>query len=83
MKTPQKITTAIPVLLIRLYQISLSPLVGAHCRFTPTCSTYALEALKRHGLVEGGWLTLKRIMRCHPWGSAGHDPVPPKSCTDE
>ncbi len=73
----------IPVLLVRLYRISLSPWIGAHCRFTPTCSTYALESLKKHGLIVGGWLSLRRILRCHPWGSAGHDPVPPKNGTDD
>jgi putative membrane protein insertion efficiency factor len=46
------------------------------CRFTPSCSEYALEALQRHGSIKGGWLTLKRLLRCHPWGSCGHDPVP-------
>ncbi|WP_219223537.1 membrane protein insertion efficiency factor YidD [Pedobacter antarcticus] len=64
------------LLLIRLYQVLLSPLLGASCRFTPTCSQYGIEAIKKHGPFKGGWLTLKRIGRCHPWGSHGHDPVP-------
>lgn len=61
---------------IRLYQILLSPLLGASCRYTPTCSAYGIEAIKKHGPFYGGWLTLKRIASCHPWGKHGHDPVP-------
>jgi len=64
------------VLLVRFYQIAISPLKPPTCRFTPTCSSYALEALKRHGLFKGGMLAIKRIMRCHPWGGSGYDPVP-------
>ena len=64
------------LLLIRAYQLLLSPLLGAQCRFTPTCSQYGIEAIKKHGPFKGGWLTLKRIGRCHPWGKHGHDPVP-------
>jgi putative membrane protein insertion efficiency factor len=62
--------------IIRLYQLLLSPLLGASCRFTPTCSQYGIEAIKKHGPFKGGWLTLKRIASCHPWGRHGHDPVP-------
>ncbi|SFG77111.1 membrane protein insertion efficiency factor YidD [Pedobacter insulae] len=62
--------------IIRLYQLLLSPLLGASCRFTPTCSQYGIEAIKKHGPFKGGWLTLKRIGSCHPWGRHGHDPVP-------
>jgi hypothetical protein len=62
--------------IIRLYQLLLSPLLGASCRFTPTCSQYGVEAIKKHGPFKGGWLTLKRIGSCHPWGGHGHDPVP-------
>ncbi len=62
--------------IIRLYQILLSPLLGASCRFTPTCSQYGIEAIRKHGPFKGGWLTLKRIGSCHPWGKHGHDPVP-------
>ncbi len=64
------------LLLIKIYQYLLSPLLGASCRFTPTCSEYGMEAIKKYGPFKGGWLTLKRIGRCHPWGTHGHDPVP-------
>ncbi|RZK72525.1 MAG: membrane protein insertion efficiency factor YidD [Pedobacter sp.] len=64
------------LILIKAYQWLLSPLLGASCRFTPTCSQYGIEAIKKYGPFKGGWLTLKRIGRCHPWGSHGHDPVP-------
>lgn len=62
--------------LIKLYQWTLSPYLGHQCRFLPTCSNYALEALSKHGVWRGGWLTLRRLGRCHPWGGAGLDPVP-------
>ena len=64
------------LLLVRIYQVLLSPLLGASCRHTPTCSQYGIEAIKKHGPFKGGWLTLKRIGRCNPWGGHGHDPVP-------
>ncbi len=64
--------------LVRLYQITLGPLLGGHCRFAPTCSHYALEALATHGAVRGSWLSLKRVLRCHPFGGCGDDPVPPR-----
>ena len=63
-------------LLIRAYQLLLSPLLGPRCRFHPSCSHYALEALERHGPVKGGWLAVHRICRCHPLNAGGHDPVP-------
>jgi hypothetical protein len=66
----------LPVKLIRLYQITLSPYMGHQCRYTPTCSNYALEALRKHGLLRGTWLATKRILRCAPWGGSGYDPVP-------
>lgn len=64
------------VALIRFYQICISPFFPPACRFTPTCSAYALEALRRHGLLKGSWLAVKRILRCHPWNKGGYDPVP-------
>ncbi|MBR5885798.1 MAG: membrane protein insertion efficiency factor YidD [Alistipes sp.] len=64
------------IALVRFYQICISPLKPATCRFTPTCSQYAIEALRKHGAIKGLWLTIKRIARCHPWGGSGYDPVP-------
>jgi len=62
--------------LVRLYRVAISPWLGANCRFDPTCSSYAIEALQRHGILKGGWLAMRRIGRCHPWGGSGYDPVP-------
>jgi putative membrane protein insertion efficiency factor len=62
---------------IRVYRSAISPLTPPSCRYTPTCSAYALEAVERHGSLRGGWLALRRILRCHPWGGHGFDPVPP------
>jgi len=62
--------------LIRAYQVALSPLLGQNCRFYPSCSHYALEAVEEHGALRGAWLTVKRISRCHPWHEGGFDPVP-------
>ncbi|MBL8515863.1 MAG: membrane protein insertion efficiency factor YidD [Betaproteobacteria bacterium] len=64
------------ILLIRGYQYFLSPFVGHQCRFTPTCSHYAVEAISRHGAWRGAWLAGRRLSRCHPWHSGGFDPVP-------
>jgi putative membrane protein insertion efficiency factor len=64
------------ILAVKLYQWYLSPLKPPTCRFTPTCSQYAIEALKKHGVLKGAWLALLRILRCHPWGGCGYDPVP-------
>jgi putative membrane protein insertion efficiency factor len=64
------------ILLIRFYQYFISPITGASCRYTPTCSQYGAEAIKKHGPFKGGWLTVKRIASCNPWGGHGHDPVP-------
>ncbi|HEY9234244.1 MULTISPECIES: membrane protein insertion efficiency factor YidD [Phenylobacterium] len=61
---------------LRAYKLTLSPLIGRQCRFLPTCSEYAAEALILHGPVRGSWLATRRLCRCHPWGSAGYDPVP-------
>ncbi|MDX1332223.1 MAG: membrane protein insertion efficiency factor YidD [Robiginitalea sp.] len=64
--------------LVRFYQRYLSPLTPPSCRYTPTCSQYTIEALQKHGLFKGGWLALKRIASCNPWGGSGYDPVPEK-----
>jgi uncharacterized protein len=71
-----KLLTLPFVVLIKIYQYGISPLIGPKCRFTPTCSNYALAALKKHGFVKGFWLSLKRISSCHPLGKSGYDPVP-------
>lgn len=68
---------AVVVGLIRFYQKAISPWTPAACRFQPTCSAYALDAVERHGVRRGGLLALKRLLRCHPWGGSGYDPVPP------
>jgi len=70
-------TARILVLVVRAYQVVLSPFVGGACRFTPSCSRYAIEALTTHGARRGSLLALRRIARCHPFGGHGHDPVPP------
>jgi putative membrane protein insertion efficiency factor len=64
------------IVFIKIYQLLISPLFPSSCRYTPTCSHYTLEALKKYGLFKGGWLGIKRISRCHPWGGSGYDPVP-------
>ena len=64
------------VLLVRGYQVALSPVFGGRCRFSPSCSHYSIEAFERHGALRGLWLTLRRVGRCHPWGGSGDDPVP-------
>ena len=64
------------IVVIKIYQLLISPLFPPSCRFTPTCSQYSLEALKEYGILKGGWLSLKRILKCHPWGGSGYDPVP-------
>ena len=61
---------------IKIYQTLISPLIGPSCRFTPTCSQYTIEAIQKYGPLKGGWLGFRRIIRCHPWGGCGHDPVP-------
>ncbi|MEQ8623561.1 MAG: membrane protein insertion efficiency factor YidD [Vicingaceae bacterium] len=70
------ILSKIFILIVRLYQLTISPLLGANCRYSPTCSAYAIEAIQVHGPFRGGWLGLKRIASCHPWGGHGYDPVP-------
>ncbi|RLD57941.1 MAG: membrane protein insertion efficiency factor YidD [Bacteroidetes bacterium] len=66
------------ILLIRIYQGAISPFFPASCRYTPTCSSYGAEAIKKHGPFNGGWLALKRFSSCNPWGGSGYDPVPEK-----
>lgn len=68
---------------IRFYRLFISPLIPNRCRYSPTCSEYALEALHTHGLFRGLWLSIKRIGRCHPWGGHGYDPVPDKNHIDK
>ena len=71
---------AIPFIwLTRFYQVAISPYTPASCRYTPTCSHYTIEALQKHGILKGGWLALKRIISCNPWGGQGYDPVPENS----
>jgi putative membrane protein insertion efficiency factor len=76
MKLLRKIVIKILVGMVRLYQGMISPYLGAKCRYEPTCSAYAVEALNKHGVLKGGWLSTKRICSCHPWGGKGFDPVP-------
>jgi hypothetical protein len=72
----KQILIAPALLLIKLYRKFISPYLPNSCRYTPTCSQYAIEALEKHGLFKGGWLAFKRILRCNPWGGSGYDPVP-------
>jgi len=71
-----KLINIIFILPIKMYQILLSPLIGPSCRFNPTCSHYAIQAITKYGAIKGLYLALKRIIRCHPWGESGNDPVP-------
>ena len=71
--SPMAKVAAVPV---RAYKLVISPFIGANCRYQPTCSVYALEALERHGALKGGWLAVRRMTRCHPWGGSGIDNVP-------
>ena len=71
------------ILFVRGYQVALSPLLPAACRYHPTCSQYAIEALEKHGALRGGWLAVKRIARCHPFRPGGFDPVPEPSPPDK
>jgi putative membrane protein insertion efficiency factor len=64
------------IILIRVYQYTLSPFIGRSCRYTPTCSAYSVEAIQKYGPFKGGWMAVKRIGSCNPWGGSGYDPVP-------
>lgn len=76
MEIVKKIISQLLLLPIYFYRNCISPLLPPTCRYTPTCSQYAIEAIKKHGPLKGLWLTIKRICRCHPWGGSGYDPVP-------
>ncbi len=66
--------------LLRAYQLLVSPLLGQNCRFSPSCSSYSMQAIERFGFFKGSWLTLRRLLRCHPFHPGGHDPIPEKTC---
>lgn len=72
----KKLLTKILLLPVYFYKYSISPMLPPSCRYTPTCSEYAIDALKKHGPFKGLWLATKRILSCHPWGGSGYDPVP-------
>ncbi len=79
-----KTAFALPlILLIKAYQLIISPLLGPRCRFYPSCSHYAIEALKVHGVIYGSYLALRRVLRCHPYSCGGHDPVPPANAKQD
>lgn len=71
-----KVLSYVFIGIVKFYQVSISPLLGSHCRHTPTCSQYTIEAIREWGPAKGGWMGLKRLSRCHPWGTHGYDPVP-------
>ena len=72
------VLTIIIVYFIKFYQFSISPLIGSNCRFTPSCSDYAIQSLKENGLIRGLFFSLKRLLKCHPWGGSGFDPISKK-----
>ncbi|MCG8473887.1 MAG: membrane protein insertion efficiency factor YidD [Cytophagales bacterium] len=72
----KRLLSAMLVGLVRLYQLAVSPMFPAACRYTPTCSAYMIGAIRKHGPIKGFWLGIKRISRCHPWGGSGYDPIP-------
>jgi len=74
----KRILTYPLILLVRFYQVAISPYMPSSCRYSPTCSHYTIEALNKHGLLKGSWYAIKRISSCHPWGGSGYDPVPEK-----
>jgi uncharacterized protein len=76
MKLLLQILSAPFILVIRIYQLIISPWLGPKCRFTPSCSEYSIQAFRKYGPVKGFWLSMKRVSKCHPWGGSGYDPVP-------
>ncbi len=82
MATIGTVMRAVLIALIRVYQLFFSPLLGNHCRFYPSCSQYAREAVERYGVIRGVWLAIRRVLRCHPWHPGGFDPVPEPSPKD-
>ncbi|HIS33573.1 MAG TPA: membrane protein insertion efficiency factor YidD [Candidatus Avirikenella pullistercoris] len=72
----KSVSIFLPVLLIKFYRYAISPILPSSCRYIPTCSQYALEAYRKYGLFKGTYLTVKRLLSCHPWGGSGYDPVP-------
>lgn len=82
MASSRSLGSKLLIMLIRGYQLAISPLLGPRCRFNPTCSNYGIEALRRFGMLKGSWLTAKRILKCHPLHAGGDDPVPPKKTDD-
>lgn len=78
---PASVLATLLVWAVRVYQWTLRPVIGAHCRFEPSCSHYAIEALRCHGALRGAGLSARRVLRCNPWTAGGHDPVPPCPCS--
>ena len=79
MKFLARVPDALLAGLVRAYQLIISPVLAGSCRYHPTCSQYALDAIDTHGPLAGSWLAIKRVARCHPWGSSGFDPIPPRN----
>jgi len=79
----RRLATRVLLCAIRAYQLTLSPWLGRQCRFEPTCSVYAAQAIAAHGPLRGSWLAMRRIGRCHPWGGSGYDPVPDAAAAGE
>lgn len=75
-KLINKFFTLIAIFLVKIYKWFISPILPSACRYQPTCSVYTMEALQKYGIIKGGWLSIKRIVSCNPWGGHGHDPVP-------
>ncbi len=76
LKLINKLFTLIAIFLVKIYKWFISPILPSACRYQPTCSVYTMEALQKYGIIKGGWLSIKRIVSCNPWGGHGHDPVP-------